>query len=481
MVAVRISALLACFFMLGSIVRALDPTPPQVLPPCAVQCTLQELGQTICSVTDQTCMCNDRVFCGYVQSCIFANCTVKEMLVAKNYTSTLCNDPVAKKDNVIPSIQMALFMFTTLVIITRIGHKCMRISPWGWDDTTIMIAYLAFAALTPVGFVTAVAGAGRDVWYLSASQISLGLRMFFISTFLYVLGLAFIKASILFLYLRIFPDHRFRMVLWFTQAFNLLLYISFLITALVSCQPLHYAWEGWTGETEGRCYSTNPPALSHGALNFILDVWMLLLPASQIYKLNVPLKQKLDVMSMFSMGIFLTAVSGYRIKVIRPFGAFLDSDGQIPPTLRHAPPTFCPSINVASSLVPNFHLVCHRARRGHLCGLPPEHTSVLGDSAAKNPPVHAHFVAVAGVRQGLDGLRANLANDVRDPRAAVTRGHARCIVNVGLSGRGNGKDKNQPDRLGQRDSSAGGRNQLDDGSPRKAVRVAAEGGIQGTA
>ncbi|KAK1962541.1 CFEM domain-containing protein [Colletotrichum sublineola] len=327
MVAVRISALLACFFMLGSIVSALDPTPPQVLPPCAVQCTLQELGQTICSVTDQTCMCNDRVFCGYVQSCIFANCTVKEMLVAKNYTSTLCNDPVAKKDNVIPSIQMALFMFTTLVIITRIGHKCMRISPWGWDDTTIMIAYVLLALSCSLSIPKpAVAGAGRDVWYLSASQISLGLRMFFISTFLYVLGLAFIKASILFLYLRIFPDHRFRMVLWFTQAFNLLLYISFLITALVSCQPLHYAWEGWTGETEGRCYSTNPPALSHGALNFILDVWMLLLPASQIYKLNVPLKQKLDVMSMFSMGIFLTAVSGYRIKVIRPFGAFLDSD-----------------------------------------------------------------------------------------------------------------------------------------------------------
>ncbi|KAK1585615.1 CFEM domain-containing protein [Colletotrichum navitas] len=323
MVAVRLFAVLASLFMLGSIVSALDPTMPMGFPPCEIECVLQELHNTHCPITDQACLCNDKAFSGHVQSCVIANCTVIDMLAAKNHTDAMCGVPVAQRKNPIGCIQVALFMFTTLVIITRIAHKCMKISPWGWDDTTVMVAFTVF---TPIAYIADIAGSGRDVWYLSPDEITEGLKTFFVLTFLYILGLAFVKASILFLYLRIFPDQRFRRVLWLTQAFNLLLYLSFLAASLASCQPLHYVWDGWTGKTEGRCYNSNPPALAHGALNFILDIWMLFLPASQIYKLNIPRKQKLDVMVMFSVGIFLTAASGYRIKVIRPFGASFDPE-----------------------------------------------------------------------------------------------------------------------------------------------------------
>ncbi|KAK1984570.1 CFEM domain-containing protein [Colletotrichum cereale] len=323
--AVRFFALLACVFMLGSVVSALDSTSSQSLPPCGLKCVLQEIRHSDCSIADQTCMCNDEVFTGYVQSCVMANCTIKEMLVAKNRTSTLCGVPVAQHDNLIPWIQLVLFVLPTLFVITRIVHKCMKISPWGWDDTTIMVAYVAFTIFTPAGFLSAKTGAGRDVWYLTPEQITRGLKTFFALTFLYMLGLAFVKASILFLYLRVFPDQRFRRVVWYTQAFNLVLYIAFLSASLASCRPLHHVWDGWTGETEGKCFNVNASGLAHAALNLALDVWMLLLPASQIYKLNVPLKQKTGVVLMFSVGIFLTAVSGYRIKVLRPSGTSLGS------------------------------------------------------------------------------------------------------------------------------------------------------------
>ncbi|KAK2038232.1 CFEM domain-containing protein [Colletotrichum somersetense] len=326
MVAVRFFALLASLFMLGSIVSALDPTLDPGFPPCEIDCVLQEIHNSNCAITDKTCLCNDKVFAGFVQSCVIANCTVMDMLAAKNRTDALCGVPEVQHENPIACIQVALFTFTTLLIITRIAHKCMRISPWGWDDTTIMVSYAAFAVFTPNAYIAAIIGSGRDVWYLTPDQITAGLKTFFVMTFLYILGLAFVKASILFLYLRIFPDHRFRKVLWLTQLFNLVLYLVFLVASLTSCQPLNYAWDGWTGKMEGRCTSSNPPALAHGALNFILDVWMLFLPVSQIYKLNIPRKQKLDVMFMFSVGAFLTAASGYRIKVIRPFGASFNPD-----------------------------------------------------------------------------------------------------------------------------------------------------------
>ncbi|KAK1991844.1 CFEM domain-containing protein [Colletotrichum falcatum] len=327
MVAARFFAPLACLLMLGSVAAASDSTPSVgFFPPCEAQCIFQEFHRSSCAIMDRTCICNDKVFTGYVQSCVVANCTAEDALIAKNRTDTLCALPETEHDIDIACVQVALFIFTALLIITRIAHKCMKISPWGWDDTTIMLAFVAFAAFTPAGFVAAKAGSGKNVWYFTPDQITQGLKTFFILTFLYISGLAFIKASILFLYLRIFPDQRFRTVLWLTQAFNLLLYLSFLAASLASCQPLSYAWEGWTGKVEGRCYSSNPPALAHGVLNFVMDIWMLLLPVSQVYKLNIPRRQKVDAIFMLSVGVFLTAASGYRIKVIRPFGSSFDPE-----------------------------------------------------------------------------------------------------------------------------------------------------------
>ncbi|KAJ0289591.1 hypothetical protein CBS470a_004272 [Colletotrichum nupharicola] len=81
--------------------------------------------------------------------------------------------------------------------------------------------------------------------------------------------------------------------------FNLLLLIAFVGGTVGSCQPIHYFWDGWTGEMKGQCINLNAFAMCHGALNVALDVWMLVLPATQVYDLRMPLMRKLGVMLMF--------------------------------------------------------------------------------------------------------------------------------------------------------------------------------------
>ncbi|TDZ29044.1 hypothetical protein C8035_v004622 [Colletotrichum spinosum] len=70
---------------------------------------------------------------------------------------------------------------------------------------------------------------------------------------------------------------------------------------------------------QGTCINLNAFAMCHGALNVFLDVWMLILPATQTYNLRMQKKRKLGVMLMFSVGIFLTAVSAYRIRALQLF------------------------------------------------------------------------------------------------------------------------------------------------------------------
>lgn len=105
------------------------------------------------------------------------------------------------------------------------------------------------------------------------------------------------------MYLRIFPDENFRRILWSTQLFNCLVFIAFIASTFASCQPLTFFWTGWTGEVKGKCINLNAFVMCHGIINVVLDVWMIILPATQIYDLRMKLKKKIGVMLMFSVGV----------------------------------------------------------------------------------------------------------------------------------------------------------------------------------
>ncbi|KAK1689924.1 CFEM domain-containing protein [Colletotrichum godetiae] len=318
MSAVRLFFLLACFLGLGNFVAASDISY-QGIPSCAIKCIFQEIGHSSCALTDQKCMCNDEVLAGYVQVCVEANCTVMEMLAARNQSLAACGVPVTQQDTVMAWFRALLFALPTFFIIVRMVNKCIKLSSWGWDDTTIVIAYAVLAAFLPAAYLAEATGAGRDIWVLSEDQITYFLLLFIIFGMLYMTCLAFIKASIIFLYLRIFPDETFRRVLWCTQLFNLLLWIAFIAGTFGSCQPLHFFWHGWKRDMEGKCFNLNAFAMCHGVLNVALDAWMLVLPATQVYSLRMQPKKKLGVMLMFGVGVFLTAVSAYRIKALLIF------------------------------------------------------------------------------------------------------------------------------------------------------------------
>ncbi|KAK1503750.1 CFEM domain-containing protein [Colletotrichum abscissum] len=355
MSATRLFFLLACFLGLGSFVAASDISY-QGIPSCAMQikCIFQEIGHSSCPLTDQKCMCNDNVLAGYVQVCVEANCTVMEMLAARNSSLAACGVAPAQQDTVMAWFRAVLFALPTFFIIVRMVNKFLKLSPWGWDDTTIVIAYAVLAAFLPAAYLAEQTGAGRDIWALSENQITDFLLLFIIFGMLYMTCLAFIKASIIFLYLRIFPDETFRRILWCTQLFNLLLWIAFIAGTFGSCQPLHFFWHGWKRDMEGKCFNLNAFAMCHGALNVALDAWMLVLPATQVYSLRMQRKQKLGVMLMFSVGVF-----AYRIKALLIFATSYNVTGKS--ETRDSPSAMHSTDSNLSRLIPELSLVQHRA------------------------------------------------------------------------------------------------------------------------
>ncbi|KAF6805962.1 CFEM domain-containing protein [Colletotrichum plurivorum] len=217
---------------------------------------------------------------------------------------------------------MVLFaVLPTLSIVLRMVVKVARLSTWGWDDYSILLAYAILVTYVSMHFYLEDNGAGRDLFTLTDRQITNFFKGFYVLQHLYHSCIDLIKASILFMYLRIFhlPDEKIRIVLWITQGVNLTNGLIFIFVGVFQCQPISLAWTFWTGEATGKCIDIVKLALAHASINIGLDVWILILPLTQIWTMNLARKKKIGIIFMFSLGLFLTIVSCIRVTAILQF------------------------------------------------------------------------------------------------------------------------------------------------------------------
>jgi len=292
-------------------------------PDCALPCLLAGPNQTNCPTANQTCLCQNGEFLANVQSCVIQNCPLKYALESQNITWTACQFPLHKGvSNSRKAARIVMFiLLPTLSIVLRVITKYARLGTWGPDDYTILGAYVPLLGYTCILAYLENHGAGRDLWTLNHGQIYTYFKCLYALQPIYHCCIDMIKASILFSYLRIFhlPDEKIRIALWVTMAINLMSGLAFMFVSMFQCQPVSLAWTRWTGETTGNCINFIYISMSHAGINIALDLGMLILPASQVWSMNLALRKKIAVMSMFSLGLFLTIVSAVRISALMEF------------------------------------------------------------------------------------------------------------------------------------------------------------------
>ncbi|KAL0942488.1 CFEM domain-containing protein [Colletotrichum truncatum] len=284
-------------------------------PQCGMICFAQALQQPEYAAKTQAQLCVDEGFNNVVGGCAKQACTVIESLNFLNITRTVCGMPMADHRNEARATSLALFVLATVFFVLRIVVKTLRIAPWGTDDTLLVIAYAFLIPFVVLVQYMIPQGLGLDIWALNESQITHFLRYLLIVQTDYIFVLAIVKASILFFFLKIFPDHTFRITVWLTLAYNLIVGFIFIILSFVQRNPTWLIWEGWRDkEPRGVVLDLNKMGLTHGGMNIALDVAMLLLPLTQLYSLKLEFRKKIGIMAMFGVGIFLTAVSIIRVR-----------------------------------------------------------------------------------------------------------------------------------------------------------------------
>lgn len=224
-------------------------------------------------------------------------------LVAKNATQAHCGAPIRDKRPEYNATSIVLTVLSVTVVLIRICYNYFFISGLGMDDWIIL--YAAAAAIVSATLnikLLSANGLGTDIWTLTPETITAFARGFYINSILYFTDVSILKLSLLFFYLRIFPQRGIQRIIWATIIFNIIFGITFILAAVFQCTPISYNWTNWRKEGGGTCIDITSMAGANAGLSIAVDIWMLAIPLSQIKGLNMHWKKKVGVAAMFFVG-----------------------------------------------------------------------------------------------------------------------------------------------------------------------------------
>ncbi|CAJ0548506.1 Ff.00g021190.m01.CDS01 [Fusarium sp. VM40] len=294
-------------------------------PKCATDCLFNVLARKEFVGKNQTVICTDKQFANAIGDCLTAKCTMRQTMDFIKMSAAVCgirptNDQTKYRVVTIIMAALAIVFFTL-----RITAKVVLSLPWGLDDTLTVLSVVFMIPFLVLLQISITLGLGLDMWYLSDYQITAAFQYFIFVEVFYVIGLVLVKAAVLCFFLRIFPDNKFRVVVKCTLAFNFLMGITFFVMVFFQTRPLSLFWEGWQKKQAHLVMSgITKLTLPHAGLSLLVDVWMLILPLTQLWGLGLKLKKKLGVIAMFSVGIFLTVVAAIRISELVLFASSAD-------------------------------------------------------------------------------------------------------------------------------------------------------------
>ncbi|EOA92300.1 uncharacterized protein SETTUDRAFT_162727 [Exserohilum turcica Et28A] len=340
-----------------------------------------------CSSDNTTCICTDGDFARGMHACADQTCTIKQALTALNITATMFQRPVRDRSlepMVIASVSGSV---AALSVLLRTLDALLT-GRFAWDDACALGAGLTLVPMNAMLLRTASVGLGRDTWTLPFDDVTYIQKLEWLGKFFYWPTTALSRLAFLLMYFRMFPKDKIQTYTYTLMALTTIYWIIFQFSIAFHCKPISMVWKGWDGEQEGECWDINRLILSGAGVTVFLHAIIMLLPVPALYRLSMFWRKKWEVLFMFTVGIFILAVSCLRISSIINYAKSLN------PTWDNAPADYWSVLEANSSVfcvcMPALHhLVVHR--------LPCFNTNGPHDTPSEDAPVQDKPMCILNV------------------------------------------------------------------------------------
>lgn len=106
--------------------------------------------------------------------------------------------------------------------------------------------------------------------------------------------------------MRTFPDTYIQLTCKGLMVFLALFAVISEIPVIFYCQPVRAFWD--TAQEGAKCWSRDVlfgVLLSQGVIMFVTDVIILLLPIRPLWRLRLPLRERIPLVGLFALGTYL--------------------------------------------------------------------------------------------------------------------------------------------------------------------------------
>ncbi|OJJ06579.1 hypothetical protein ASPVEDRAFT_154582 [Aspergillus versicolor CBS 583.65] len=211
----------------------------------------------------------------------------------------------------------AVFMVLPIVAVTlRIYGRHLKGVGLDLSDYLIMgglVCSLGFGAIDISCVVNC--GVGHHMAEVVA-QYGMGPIMLFMKELVaiqifWAVGNSCVKLSLLSFYCRVFSFPRFIMTAQITAVFILLWALAVILGGFLLCQPFAFTWD--QSIPGGHCGNQVLSYQITGALNLVTDLMVLTMPMPYLWKLEMRVSQKIPLMAVFAVGLFVCVATIMRL------------------------------------------------------------------------------------------------------------------------------------------------------------------------
>ncbi|KAB8228206.1 PTH11-like integral membrane protein [Aspergillus alliaceus] len=194
-------------------------------------------------------------------------------------------------------VTATLTAISILVVSMRMVARVGLLKLIGREDYTILFSLVHF-------------GLGKHNDAISGYELKQQLKRLWAAIPMYNASLAFTKFSILFQYLRIFPDRRFRNACHVMMGIVAAYSTWAVVSGFVNCVPVARFWDR---SIPGSCLSFEAVWFFNASMNIATDLALLIMPMPLLSQLQLPRIQKLALMGVFAIGGLVVVTSVLRL------------------------------------------------------------------------------------------------------------------------------------------------------------------------
>ncbi|KAI1150271.1 hypothetical protein F4825DRAFT_427485 [Nemania diffusa] len=199
-------------------------------------------------------------------------------------------------------------------VVLRLWARHVRNVKWRLSDYTIIASWLfTFGLITSENYTITNGGVGQTTALVGYDQLLLTTKQFIVIGVTSSLAVALVKISILDFLLSIFSAHdRFRFPAYTLMAITAGYGISFAVGTLAGCIPFAANWDK-VSYPDYKCINTSKFYSAQTIIGAILDFSVLLLPIPFVWNLLLPIRKKIALTFLFSIGTLICVISLVRL------------------------------------------------------------------------------------------------------------------------------------------------------------------------